>query len=87
MELQLGVSPSSAHQDPPLPHPAFLRCGDAPELEGSAEEEEDREEERVRNLLAVHIRTSAVAGVCCRVHGLNEMKVVKYLMNAHISLH
>lgn len=52
VELQLSVSASSAQEDSPLPHPAFLRCRDAPELGVSVEEEENSEEECVRNFLA-----------------------------------
>ncbi|TKS81417.1 ATP synthase subunit s-like protein [Collichthys lucidus] len=39
VELRLGVPPSSAHQASPLPHTAFLRRRDAPELDVSVEEE------------------------------------------------
>lgn len=53
MELQLSVPSSSAHEAAPLPHPAFLRCGDAPDLEVSDEEEGNAEEECVRNILVV----------------------------------
>lgn len=52
MELQLSVSASSAQEDSSLPHPAFLRCRDALELDVSVEEEENPEEECVRNFSA-----------------------------------
>jgi len=50
VELQLGVPAASAHEVPPLPHPAVLWRGDARELELPAEEEDDQEEEFVRNI-------------------------------------
>lgn len=47
-ELQLGATAFSAHEVSPLPHPAFLWCGDVPELAGPEEEDQDSEEKCVR---------------------------------------
>lgn len=94
-ELQLCVSSSSAQEDSPLPHPAILWRRDAPQLEFSAEEEEDSEEECVRNLLAVFLLVSAAGSPPAEQGEWNAKQqiwvrseiIVKYLISVHRSLH
>lgn len=50
VELQLGVTTSSAQEASPLPRPAFLWRGDASELAASEEEDQDSEEKCVNTI-------------------------------------